>query len=65
MDQQFGRWRKSARSGAPNDDCVEVAPATGARLVGVRDSKDPEGGVLALDPASWLGLLGRVRTGRI
>lgn len=53
-------WRKSSRSGS-DSDCVEVA--TGARAVGVRDSKDPAGPVLAFDRRAWTafvaGLPGR------
>nr|MDT0660661.1 DUF397 domain-containing protein [Micromonospora sp. DSM 115978] len=43
-------WRKSTRS---NDggECVEVA--TSATVVGVRDSKDRTGPMLAFEPAAW------------
>lgn len=51
-------WRKSSRS---NGDCVEVAAAVGA--VGVRDSKDPAGPVLAVSPAAWSSFLAEVRRG--
>lgn len=36
-------WRTSSFSGAENNDCVQVANTLGA----LRDSKNPDGGVLA------------------
>ena len=44
-------WRKSSRSGGESGQCVEVAKASG--LVGVRDSKNPDGPVLRFSPAAW------------
>jgi hypothetical protein len=46
------RWRTSTRSGQ-NDQCVEVATGLAGDLVGVRDSKDRSGPVLAFDAYSW------------
>ena len=51
----FAAWRKSSFTTA-NQECVEVAHS--AEVVGVRDSKDPTGPVLALAPAGWSALLG-------
>ncbi len=57
----FTEWRKSSHSGGGND-CVEVAFA--AQTVGVRDSKNPDAGVLVFTPAQWHGFLAGVREGR-
>ncbi|MEV5828841.1 DUF397 domain-containing protein [Spirillospora sp. NPDC052242] len=48
-DHSYGSWRKSSRSGS--GDCVEVAGLDGRCLV--RDSKDPNGPVLALTSDDW------------
>jgi hypothetical protein len=56
-------WRKSSYSGNGGGTCVEVA----SRLPGgiaVRDSKDPDGPVLALQPASWRALTDAIKAGR-
>lgn len=45
------RWSKSSYSGNSNNDCVEVALLVGA--VGVRDSKNVGGPVLAFSEAAW------------
>ncbi|MFD6609638.1 DUF397 domain-containing protein [Micromonospora chalcea] len=44
-------WRKSSRSGTQGD-CVEVADNL-AGVVGVRDSKDPDGPMLTFTPDAW------------
>ncbi|MGA4845827.1 DUF397 domain-containing protein [Streptomyces sp. G5(2025)] len=44
-------WRKSSYSGGSGDDCVEIAPCPAA--IHVRDSKNPEGPQLALEPRAW------------
>lgn len=51
------RWRKSSRSGANANGCVELAHTRDR----VRDSKNPEGPSLRLDVS---GLLAAVKAGR-
>jgi hypothetical protein len=50
-DRSPAVWRKSSRSSAEGANCVEVADLAGT--VGVRDSKNPAGTVLRLNPAAW------------
>ncbi len=54
-------WTKSSLSAA-NSNCVEAARLGGVDI-GVRDSKDPHGGVLRFTPAEWCAFLGGVRNG--
>ncbi|MER5458188.1 DUF397 domain-containing protein [Micromonospora sp. NPDC002389] len=51
MELTGAHWRTSSRS-AQSNDCVEVALNVRG-VVGVRDSKDPAGPVLAFDPYAW------------
>jgi hypothetical protein len=55
-------WRKSSFSHTTGN-CVEVARLAG-KVVGVRDSKNPQGGVLRFTRAEWGAFLGDVRNGR-
>ncbi|SFT86281.1 protein of unknown function [Actinopolyspora lacussalsi subsp. righensis] len=47
---EFTAWRKSSRSSA-SGNCIEVGFAT--NLVGVRDTKDRDHGILAFPEAQW------------
>jgi hypothetical protein len=58
MDLQFTDWRKSSFSGPPQNDCVEVSLRSA--LVGLRDSKKPDAGVLVFDRSSWQAFLTQV-----
>lgn len=54
-------WIKSSLSYS-NGDCVEVASLSDG-LIGVRDSKDPEGAVLRFTSDEWHAFLGGARSG--
>lgn len=68
MDLSRVTWRKSRRSGE-GANCVEIAVADAAqidaeRLFLVRDSKNPEGAILAFAPAEWNAFINDVKNGR-
>lgn len=54
----LGSWRKPGRS-AGQGNCVEVGSAPG--LVGVRDTKDRCGAVLAFDREQWTAFVGGLK----
>ena len=54
-------WRKSSYSGNNGGQCVEAGNA--ARLIAVRDSKDPDGSVLVFAADTWAAFAERVKTG--
>ncbi len=56
----ISRWRKSSFSGGDNNNCVELAHTD--RGGAIRDSKNPTGPVLALDPGAWSSLLDTTKT---
>lgn len=54
-------WRKSSRSGSK--ECVEVARAR-PNIRAVRDSKDPNGGILEFQPATFESFMANIKSGR-
>jgi hypothetical protein len=55
MDLGHAEWRTSSYT-ADHTECVEIAYVTQLPTVGIRDSKNPEGGHLTL-PANALSQL--------
>jgi hypothetical protein len=54
-------WRKASYSANGGGTCVEAG--TIGQAVAVRDSKDPDGPVLAVAPQTWRAFTDRVKTG--
>lgn len=64
MENTIMSWRKSSYSSNGGGNCVEVArqrPGT----VAVRDSKDPDGPVLAVAPATWRAFTDAVKARQV
>jgi hypothetical protein len=59
IDAAAPRWRKS--STCNSGYCVEVAPMREA--VWMRDSKQPEAGLLSFEAATWSAFLQDVKAG--
>ncbi|GAA4215350.1 DUF397 domain-containing protein [Actinocatenispora rupis] len=59
-------WIKSSRSGNQGN-CIEYAPNLMATegVVGVRDSKDPEGPKMTFAPESWTAFVRQVKAGSL
>ncbi|GGY61944.1 hypothetical protein GCM10010300_01030 [Streptomyces olivaceoviridis] len=60
LRRDCSRWR--SHSGAQGGSCVEVAELAEA-TVAVRDSKNPAGPILILDPAAFSAFVSRAATG--
>ena len=63
-DMTAAQWRKSSYSSGSGGNCVEVARNLRG-VVAVRDSKDPDGPVLALSPESWSMLASVIKSGEL
>ena len=62
MDLTRAEWRKSSFSNANGGACVEVARNLPG-VVAVRDSKDPEGPKLIVEPAQWAAFTSGIKAG--
>ena len=54
---ELGPWRKSSFSNPDGNDCVEVA--FNSAVVGLRDSKNPDGPRLSFEHSQWIAFIGR------
>ncbi|CCK28730.1 hypothetical protein BN159_4351 [Streptomyces davaonensis JCM 4913] len=63
MESSLSRaeWRKSSYSGSSGGECVEVAALN--PHIGIRDSKNPDLGVLTLSPESYSAFIKAVALG--
>ena len=55
-------WRKASYSGSNGGGCVEVARFP-ASAIGVRDSKDPDGGELRFSADEWSQFVQGIKNG--
>ncbi|GGK88939.1 hypothetical protein Sme01_02200 [Sphaerisporangium melleum] len=62
IDLSGALWQKASHSGDSGGQCVEVAENL-PDLVGVRDSKMPDGPVLLFPAGEWSAFLAGVRDG--
>ncbi len=63
VDLSGATWRKSTYSNGSGDDCLEVACLPdGAHAM--RDSKNPDGGVIILGRDSWASFIHGIKAGQ-
>ncbi|GGP95850.1 hypothetical protein BKA00_003905 [Actinomadura coerulea] len=56
------KWRKSSHTGGANDNqCVELGRLDPGAGIGVRDSKDPDGGHLVLSGAQFASVIKQIK----
>lgn len=58
----FIDWAKSTRSSG-GGNCVEVGHTEDLAIIGVRDTKNRDGGTLAVPVAEWRNFLAGVKAG--
>jgi Domain of unknown function (DUF397) len=61
LDTTFTHWHKSSYSWIEGEECIDVSFSSNA--VGMRDSHDPHGTVLAFGHGEWAAFLGVVVAG--
>ncbi|MET8983429.1 DUF397 domain-containing protein [Streptomyces sp. NPDC004539] len=56
-------WRKSSYSNGSGNNCLEAAAFLA--MVGIRDSKTPEGAALVFPRSSWTAFVDSARAGEL
>jgi hypothetical protein len=69
VDLSGAAWRTSSYSGGNGGQCVQVTAtasqhSTPAAVCAVRDSRNPDGPVLAFSPGQWQRFTAEVKTGK-
>jgi hypothetical protein len=64
METEDLTWRK-ARASGNGGQCVEVGTKAGGSVAGIRDSKSPERGHLAVTPEAFAALLTSIKRGAL
>lgn len=59
-DLSRAQWKKSSYSGNTGN-CIEVSITES--VVSVRDSKDPDGGMLRVSPSDWRTFIDKLASG--
>jgi hypothetical protein len=62
MDLTNAQWRKSSYSGNNGGQCVETRALPD--IIAVRDSKNPDGGILTFSPEMFSAFLSGIKNGR-
>jgi hypothetical protein len=58
-------WRKARASGSNGGGCVEVGASPVSPIVGIRDTKSRERGMLVITPDTFRALLARIKSGKL
>lgn len=62
MELNNAQWRKSTRSGGnAGGNCVEVGYGRELKAVGVRDTKDRDGGTLVVSPEAFAAFVTSIK----
>jgi hypothetical protein len=69
-DLSRAAWRKSSYSNGTGGSCVEITPLSrqpgaAGHAVAVRDSKNPDGPILAFTQGAWRDFMAQLKAGKL